>query len=410
MKNASSISLLVAIFAVPGFAAQAQEIDKAKVAAAERWARLTSGGNNEAYQRELDSALRLVAGEVTSASRRIVLSTPSTISTGTVANPALHSLPDAPVRTASAEPEVGARSISDSGAYSAPSIFNDLSWNRNFQACLFGPAHEPDEVLRMVGAVRDSENQFQCCLRIAGNGSGSGVLIGPNVVLTAAHVVSPELEASGDRHHVYFGVDTRPGIVKDVAFSRKVIRHPQYNKEKIEHDIALIILDEPVPQCNPLALAGPRDIEKHKCLVVAGYGLTETGMQGIRHKALLFIAENPTKYGAYNYETVAGGRGVDACMGDSGGPCFIRTQRDGRTVYLVAAVVSRGIQGRALCGDGGVEVRVDQHLDWIVRVARENGGKIAWSHNSLESKPGMVWSRNDSDPQGTQVSVAASSP
>jgi len=65
-------------------------------------------------------------------------------------------------------------------------------------------------------------------------------------------------------------------------------------------------------------------------------------------------------------ELVAGGGGVDSCIGDSGGPLYLDT---GAGVYL-AGVVSRGsFPADQLCGDGGIYVRTDAIAPWIEQVS-----------------------------------------
>lgn len=59
---------------------------------------------------------------------------------------------------------------------------------------------------------------------------------------------------------------------------------------------------------------------------------------------------------------IAAQLGIDTCTGDSGGAVFLRSPEGEHLV----ALVSRGVlNGRRLCGDGGIYVRVDAVLDWL---------------------------------------------
>ena len=64
----------------------------------------------------------------------------------------------------------------------------------------------------------------------------------------------------------------------------------------------------------------------------------------------------------------AGGNGVDACFGDSGGPLYLKTD-DG---YVVVGITSRayaGVPGDRPCAYGGIYVRPDAIIDWIEEVS-----------------------------------------
>jgi len=65
-------------------------------------------------------------------------------------------------------------------------------------------------------------------------------------------------------------------------------------------------------------------------------------------------------------ELGAGGGGVDACFGDSGGPLYL----DDPSGITLVGVTSRGYRGTELpCSEGGIWVRPDAVVEWIEATA-----------------------------------------
>jgi hypothetical protein len=199
----------------------------------------------------------------------------------------------------------------------------------------------------------------------------SGVLIGPKEVVTAAHCV-----CLGVTKIAGFGYD--PGVSMQ---TRRVVsaRVPQGVACKSEEsrkgrDIALLILnEEPAEnwQVQPAILAQPSNLSPEifkKGITVVGFGSTIPGGNdrvGQRNGTLVPIVSarcdraDDAKYGCRkDAEAVAlspragkSGDRPDACYGDSGGPAYIYT---GEGEFRVLAVVSRGILGEKVCGEGSI--------------------------------------------------------
>lgn len=61
-------------------------------------------------------------------------------------------------------------------------------------------------------------------------------------------------------------------------------------------------------------------------------------------------------------ELIAGGGGVDTCVGDSGGPLYLEHAGS----WLLGGTTSRAAwPSSSLCGDGGIYVRADAAIDWL---------------------------------------------
>ncbi|MCB9685377.1 MAG: serine protease [Alphaproteobacteria bacterium] len=194
----------------------------------------------------------------------------------------------------------------------------------------------------------------------------TGILVAPDLVLTAAHCVA------GLSRVVVGTTDlTSGGRTVGVA---SVTSHPNPYQEL---DVALVQLAEVVTDIEPRLLM--RD-----CLVdaladgveveIAGFGATDAfgydfpdRLMSARIRVRDADCSNLSA-GCYpdvspGAELIAGGDGVDSCVGDSGGPLYLL----GKDEAWLAGITSRAAQpAQHVCGDGGIYVRSDAIADWIV--------------------------------------------
>ncbi|HEY5946132.1 MAG TPA: trypsin-like serine protease [Kofleriaceae bacterium] len=198
----------------------------------------------------------------------------------------------------------------------------------------------------------------------------SGTLLTADLVLTAGHCIE------GEPIEVIIGsVDlSRPdGDRRRVQWSKA---YPQWQDT---YDVGVVMLEHPVfAKPRPVAQScGARDRFKVGLpLQLVGFGLTTkagTGDNTRLHRAVLPLVDptcamDPSCMPAVapGGEFIAGGRGTDACFGDSGGPVYIET---GKGLALIG-VVSRGlVSWTEPCSSGGVYVRADKVVAWIERVS-----------------------------------------
>ncbi|MBV8759648.1 MAG: serine protease [Deltaproteobacteria bacterium] len=201
---------------------------------------------------------------------------------------------------------------------------------------------------------------------LASNAMCSGTLIAPDVVLTAGHCIEthPKLVVVGS-------VDlARPGGMAIAVKSATA-----YPSWKSSYDVGVLVLDHAAP-AKPRAIASACTVKEHLTagakVHVVGFGLTTKAGDGTNtrlHEAMIPIDDamctqdsacQPSV--APGGEFTAGGSGVDACFGDSGGPIYIDTKAGPALI----GVVSRGeaLIGEP-CGGGGVYVRADAVARWI---------------------------------------------
>jgi endonuclease G len=186
----------------------------------------------------------------------------------------------------------------------------------------------------------------------------TGVLVAPDVVLTAGHCNSAATHVSVGL--VDLGaVEGRTRVVAKEA-------HPSWLTTL---DVAVLLLAEPVDLA-PAALAPtPADGDP---VHIVGWGATDA--QGDVYPDTLMAAAatvwdadcSQPDQGCMpavqpGGELVAGGEGVDSCSGDSGGPLYAGTP----DAPLLVGITSRGVDSDGPpCGDGGIYVRADAAMAW----------------------------------------------
>lgn len=238
-------------------------------------------------------------------------------------------------------------------------------------------------MLRIVGGVPVRAGEFMscCCIGEANKWSCTGVLILPQVVLTAAH-------CGQSIRRVFFGQNIAllsRGVVIDV---KEVIRHENYSNATKENDLSLLILDSPAPE-RPIDLASPNEVRAAETTHLVGFGYNDPIRPygfGVKRRVEVPIAsidrgesvpESDIRELGFDpaHEFVAGRKflGRDSCNGDSGGPAYIMV--DG--VLKLAGITSRATRSAAVnCGDGGIYVRPDTHIKWIIQTLQSRGIEI----------------------------------
>jgi len=198
-----------------------------------------------------------------------------------------------------------------------------------------------------------------------------GVLIAPQVVLTAGHCES------------YLGLDVLVsgyvyGSTEDGAISARVIeeqRNPNFNPNTLNYDFYLHRLDTSVNLRSSVVLklnTDPAIPYNNETLTTMGMGYTSEN--GNRPKDLMYVDVNYVPTNECNKELfdqvtssmLCAGEpqgGKDACSGDSGGPIVIRNGK----INTLVGLVSWGY-GCARPNTPGVYSRLSSGMDWIKTV------------------------------------------
>lgn len=230
----------------------------------------------------------------------------------------------------------------------------------------------------VVGGVQSQPGVWPGVVAVFGGGACTGTLVGPRTVITAAHCG----RAQGVMVNTTNYYDQSQGTWYPASSTTE---HPSYGSSQYGgYDIEVVTLQNPVDPSHATPFPMAFDCAADKVFDgatswIVGFGQTTetgTGNNSLLHEAQLPIVDadcsedwlcDPNMVQAG--ELFAGGDGVDACFGDSGGPLFVRTDAG---EYALVGVTSRsGSQATQNypCRTGGIWTRADTLSDWVQSVA-----------------------------------------
>ncbi len=197
----------------------------------------------------------------------------------------------------------------------------------------------------------------------------SGTAITPKLVITAAHCL---LNHKPEEIAVYVGDGAESNAEINDVFgefvAKKIEIHPRYHETFPANDVGYIVMEKPLP-IPPSTLIGPlTDPKEVREVLTVGYPGTVVGF-GYRELevfGLKFQMESTIR-SVGDIEFNFGGDGKDTCIGDSGGPLFLKLKNGG---WRFAGITSRGTKGDN-CGPGGIYGIVAKHLCWISKNSGE---------------------------------------
>jgi secreted trypsin-like serine protease len=171
----------------------------------------------------------------------------------------------------------------------------------------------------------------------------TGALVAPRWVLTAAHCLEPMAPEA-----VAFGSSLTDSAIVPL---RALVVHPDFDRDSLDHDLALVELALPAPT-TPLAVAAGVQPRAGEAVRLVGFGRGDTAAPPRKRTGSARIVD------VTRTEITVEPAPSLTCSGDSGGPALWTT--DGEE--LLIAVVSRGDWE---CEEHSVFTRLAEERDFL---------------------------------------------
>ncbi|KAK8752604.1 hypothetical protein OTU49_006490 [Cherax quadricarinatus] len=213
---------------------------------------------------------------------------------------------------------------------------------------------------------------------------GGGSLIHPEFVMTAAHYVEGKTASELAVRLGEWNIQAATESIKHVEILvSKIHVHPQFNRRKLTHDVALLQLQQAAPlgpTIDTICLPNPSQKFDGSLCLSSGWGKDLFGMQGKYQQILKTVALPAVSHQACEaalrgtrlgprfrlsktFMCAGGEPGKDLCTGDGGSP-LVCPMPENPTTYVQAGIVAWGI-GCGSEGVPGVYADVGQAMEWI---------------------------------------------
>lgn len=207
----------------------------------------------------------------------------------------------------------------------------------------------------LVGAdIADRTVQRFTVVVAGAKGRCSGVVLAPDIVLTAAHCVR-----RGERFQI--GGNFGGGYQAGLGPVAEIVQHPLYTSgDAGSPDLAILKLATPLPDRFVPAVLNPRVPGVGDDLIVAGYGKSASGDSGASVVLRMVLQRVSQSIRGWVVLTSVGEDAANAGPGDSGGPVFAYRGMHS-LVGLMVGVSGKHTKAVALAA----------HYDWIRETVRK---------------------------------------
>ena len=207
----------------------------------------------------------------------------------------------------------------------------------------------------LVGADVADRTVQRFTVVVAGTkGRCSGVVLAPDIVLTAAHCVR-----RGERFQI--GGNVGGGYQTGLGLVAEFVAHPLYApKDAGSPDLAILKLEKPLPDRFVPAVLNPRVPGVGDDLIVAGYGKSASADSGASVVLRMVLQRVSQSIRGWVILTSVGEDAANAGPGDSGGPVFAY-----RGMHSLVGLMV-GVSGKRTKA-----VAISAHTDWIRETMRK---------------------------------------
>ena len=226
-----------------------------------------------------------------------------------------------------------------------------------FERIEFG--YERDGVSGAISAILQgdpSDDRRATVQVLFGQGYCTGVALGPNTVLTAAHCGY----GSTTNHRIRTGQDNT-----DYHSTRKVV-HPDYWKwlangdlEGRKADLMLLYMDDPLPPPYVNSFYDSKHAKFCKGLVAQGWGRSEEPGAHLRETHYVITRETDKYLISRAADVPEAEKAGRICFGDSGGPLYADVAGVAQLAGITTTTMSTD------CLVGGTHVKAAHFKDWI---------------------------------------------
>ncbi len=216
--------------------------------------------------------------------------------------------------------------------------------------------------------MEDSEMPAIVQILFAANGANakcSAVFVSPNTMLTAAHCT----EISG---HLSKKIKIETGQAVGTE-SLKILRHPNYRWNTIDHDVAVVIFPERT--ANDFMYVADKAPVKNDRVMIVGYGRTEfdrPAVENKKRKGWNTIERIDSRLTFFSKPDSRNLPGEDACSasGDSGGPMLVNEE-----IVGLSSTISRSRSSGVITGNYA-NLFFTKHMSFLKNAITQHGAEI----------------------------------